>query len=162
MARRARRRLGLAQQRPRRLVRGRRDGGESKVADTRLRDDRPRTDAWPRTRSALRQPLPRGRPEREVAARAVPDRADPPEVERRVEIGEEVDAGRDVQEGLGPAAAVPDAPVLEVPDREAILGEVRAKLGHQRQVVPRSPVPTVDEYGDGERPCPDRRNEQFA
>ena len=96
------------------------DGGEPEVGDARLRDDRPRHDARIGAWRSCRKPRPRGRPEREVPARAVPDRPDAREIERRVELRERVDPGGDVEERLRPAAAVPDAPVLEVPRGEPV------------------------------------------
>jgi hypothetical protein len=83
-----------------------------------------------------------------VTAGAVSDRADPVEVEWGVELGEEIDSGRDVEERPRPAAAVPDAPVLEVPGREAVRREVLAERRHQRAVVTRAPVAAVDHDDD--------------
>ena len=59
------------------------------------------------------------RPESEVPAGAVPDRSDAFEVQRSVELAQKVDAGGDIGKRLGPAAAVPDAPVLEIPGGDA-------------------------------------------
>jgi hypothetical protein len=78
----------------------------------------------------------------------VPDCADPLEVDRRLDGGEEVDSRSDVQERLRPTAAVPDAPVLEVPGCEAVYGEILAEPGHQRPVVARPPVAAVDDDDD--------------
>jgi hypothetical protein len=79
---------------------------------------------------------------------AVPDRADAIEIDGVPEAGQEVDSRRDVEKGLGPAAAVPDAPVLEIPGGKAVLGQVLAEARHQRSVVARSPVAAVDDDDD--------------
>jgi hypothetical protein len=81
----------------------------------------------------------------------VPDRADPVEVERGVELREQIDAGGDVEEGLGPTSAVPDASVFEVPRREPVGREVLAERRHQRAVVASSPVAAVDDDDDRRR-----------
>jgi hypothetical protein len=83
-----------------------------------------------------------------MSSRAVPDRADSLEVHWRLDGGEKVDSRSDVEERLRPAAAVPDAPVLEIPGSEAAPGEVLAEPRHQRPVVARPPVTAVDDHDD--------------
>ena len=76
-----------------------------------------------------------GSPERELSPRRVADGDDALEIERRVQLREQVDAGCDVEEGLGPTASAADAPVLEVPGGEPVGREIDAEIGHQRPVV---------------------------
>ena len=140
--------VGLAEQRSCRRVRGRRDGREPKVGNSGLGDDGARPNRGLRARRVLGQPVPRRRPQREVPTGAVPDRADPFEVERGVEGCEEIDPGRDVEERLRPPAAVSDAPVLEVPGGEPVCREIRAQPVHQRAVVGGPPVAAVHHHDD--------------
>ena len=72
------------------------------------------------------------------------------EIERRLEVGEEVDARSDVQEGRRPSAPRPDPPVLEIPCGEPVPGEVEAQIGHERAVVLRLPVAAVNDDDDRE------------
>src|SRR5262249_27669848 len=80
------------------------------------------------------------------------DRKEALEVERRVELDEEVDTGCDIVERVGPAPASSDAAVLEVPRRHPVRREVDADVGHERAVVARAPVAAVEDDCDGVRP----------
>jgi L-Ala-D/L-Glu epimerase / N-acetyl-D-glutamate racemase len=77
---------------------------------------------------------------------------DASEIDRSRDLCEQVDAGRDVEERLRPAAASTDAAVLEVPGREPVCAQVDAQIDHERAVVLRAPVPAVKYNGDGKRP----------
>jgi hypothetical protein len=48
------------------------------------------------------------------------------EIQRSIEVYESVDAGGDVLERLGPAAAGAGTPILEVPGRETAICEIEA------------------------------------
>ena len=76
--------------------------------------------------AADRELGPRSGPERQVTAGGVPRERDAVEVERvaRGELGQGRERRLDVVEGAGPAAAgVAEAPVLDVPRREAVRSE---------------------------------------
>src|SRR6185312_9704554 len=75
----------------------------------------------------------------------------PREIERCVELGEEVDTGRDVQKGRRPSASRPDPSVLEIPRGEPVPGEVEAEIGRERAVVLRLPVAAVNDDDHRER-----------
>ncbi len=89
-----------------------------------------------------------------MTSRAVSDRADPFEIERRLEIRQQIDTRRDIVEGLRPPAAVSDSPVLEIPRCAAAAGQVLAEPVHQRAVVTRLPVAAVDDDDDRMQPLP--------
>ena len=82
----------------------------------------------------------------------MPDGRDALQVERCVELRECVDTRCNVEQRLGPAAAVPDPPVLEVPGGEPVCREIEAERGHERAVVLLSPVPAVDDDHQSVRP----------
>ena len=69
-----------------------------------LRDRGANHDPWIRTGRLGRERRARRRPQRELASGRVPDGDDPPEIERRLELGEHVDSGGNVQEGRRPTA----------------------------------------------------------
>ena len=98
----------------------------------------------------------RGREERELTARGVPEQEDSTEVEVML-AGERLDVGKgapDVVEGAGPAAAwIAQAPVLDVPRRDPVRGEVDAQMAGMGEVVDRLPVPAVHDDGDRMRAC---------
>src|ERR1700733_8558878 len=101
--------------------------GTFEVAHARLGDHTLDSYAWlPVERSwrAVRQLLASGGPQRQVAAGGMPDDAHPVEVERRLDARQVVDRRCDVGEGGGPAAAVAEAPVLDVPCCPAAPDEV--------------------------------------
>jgi hypothetical protein len=111
-----------------------------------LRDDRHRGDLGSGTWRAGRELVPAGRPDREVAARAVPDGHDP----RRIHghLREQVESGGDVFERRGPAASCPRAAVLQVPRGVPAAGQVGGKRAAQGQVVAGTPEPAVhDDHG---------------
>src|SRR3954469_9464334 len=66
----------------------------------------------------------------------------------RRELDQVVDARRDVLERVRPAAAVAEAPVLEVPRRPAAGDEVLAQRPHQLAPEARAPEAAVDDDGD--------------
>ena len=80
------------------------------------------------------------------------------QIEPRVaELGERVDAVRDVLERLRPAsptaAPVAEPPVLEVPHRDAVRCEVAGRGPHDELAVARLPVAAVQQHHDRERPA---------
>ncbi len=99
-----------------------------------LGDDPGHGDLRSRARRAVGQPGSPRRPHPEVPARAVPDGGHPGRVDRQG--GEQVDPGRDVLEGGGPAAAVAGPAVLQVPGRVPARGQVGRERAAERQVVP--------------------------
>ena len=149
----------VAEQRPGRRRRGHEAGGEGEVEHAGLRDDGANRDARIGARGALRQRRSPGRPERELSSGRVANSADVREVEWRVQLGECVDPGRDVEQRLRPPAARADAAVLEVPRGDAVRREVDADPLHQRPVVLGAPVPAVDDDADGKRPGARREEE---
>ena len=142
----------VAEQRPGRCRRGHEARGEGEVEHAGLRDDGVDRDARGDSGRAARQRPSPGRPERELSSGRVANSADVREVERRVQRGERVDAGCDVEERVRPPAAGADAAVLEVPGGDAVGGEVDADPLHQRPVVLGAPVSAVDDDADGKRP----------
>ena len=102
-------------------------GGLAEVDHAGLGDRRGRTHGGLGAGRAGGQAAPRRGPQGEVSAGRMADDDHPREVERSVEAAEMVDAGGDVLERGGPAAAAAPAepPVLEVPDGPAAPGEVR-------------------------------------
>lgn len=88
-----------------------------------------------------------GDPEREVAARRVPDDGDAVEIDG--EPGQGVDAGDDVVERPGPAgAARTEPPVLEVPDGEARRHEVEGDRVELIAAVRHLPEAAVEQADD--------------
>ncbi len=137
-----------------RLVRRRSVGRESKVGDARLRHDSARSHPWCRAGRITRERRAGSSPESEMPARAVPDHPDAFEIQWYIELAQEIDPRGHVRERLGPAAAVPDAPVLEIPGGDAPMDEVFAELRHHRAVVGRLPEAAVDDDDDPVRPGP--------
>jgi len=135
------------------LVRGRGDSGQAEIGDTRLGDDGTRTDTRRSAGGVARERRPRRGPEGKLTACAVTDRANSIEIERGLEIGQQVDPRGDVGERLRPATAVSCAPVFEVPRGEIFPREVLAKSRHQRPVVARFPVAAVDDHDHCMRPA---------
>ena len=87
------------------------------------------------------------------------DGGDALEVEPDVQLGEQVDSGGDILEGLRPAAATRDPSVFEVPGGEPVAGEIEAELGQERAVVAGAPVPAVDDHDRRVRPVRGREEE---
>src|SRR3954463_1435359 len=101
------------------------------------------------------------------------DRHDAGEVERarlavdrvpaagRRELDEVVDPRSDVLERVGPAAAVAEPAVLEVPRRQAVRDEVLAQRAHQLAAEAGAPEAAVYDHRHGDR-FATRRPEQLA
>jgi hypothetical protein len=118
-------------------------GRERQVEHARLRHGRLDRDARVLARRLVRERVARRSPERKLPTGRVPDRNHASEVERRVDIRQEVDSCDDVEEGRRPPAARSHAPVFEVPRGQPVRGEVVADAGHQRAVVLRASVAAV-------------------
>lgn len=138
----------VSEERPRRFVRGWEARGENEVEDARLRDRGADLDPWARTRRLRWKSGACCEPEGKLSSGGVADRDHPREVEACRKIGKRVDPGSDVVEGLGPTAARSNAPVLEIPGREAVLHKVGAEPVHQGAVVTRTPVAAVHDDDD--------------
>jgi hypothetical protein len=75
----------------------------------------------------------------------VAEHADPLQIEGRVrERGEMVDRGGDIFEGGGPAAAVADSPVLDVPDCPSPTHEIAGEPAREDLAVARLPGAAMD------------------
>jgi hypothetical protein len=113
---------------------------EVEVDDPRQRDDPAETETRPR-----------GCPQRQLAARRMAEQRDAVEVEwtRARELVDVVDGAKDIVESAGPAAAgIAEAPVLDVPRRDPVRGEIEAQMAGVGEVVDCLPVPTVHHDGD--------------
>ena len=86
-----------------------------------------------------------------MSSRRVSDGHDTRQIERRLEVGKEVDSRSDVQEGRRPSAPRPDASVLDIPRGEPVRGKIEAEIGHERAVVLGFPVAAVndDDHSEG-------------
>jgi hypothetical protein len=81
---------------------------------------------------------------------------------RARELLDVVDGAKDVVESAGPAAAgIAEAPVLDVPRRDPVRGEIEAQMAGVGEGVDRLPVPTVHHHDDRVR-AGARRKPQVA
>ena len=96
----------------------------------------------------LREAAPSGGPDRKVAAGGVSQRHDPVQAEAMFagDVAEFVDSGEHVREGVGPAAAVAGAAVLQVPGGHAVRREVFGQRFAEFRAVLRTPVSAVDDH----------------
>ena len=145
----------------RRLVRRRRDCCEVKIDHSCLRDDGLRLNARRSSRSAFGERVPRAGPEGKLATRAVAYEPDSLQIQGGAHVGEDVYAAGDILERAGPATALADLAILEVPGGEPVTNEILAEGGHQGAVPRRMPIPAVYDDHDAAGAAP-LRQEQLA
>ena len=143
------------------LVRRGGDNSQTEIGDTRLGDDGTNQDAGRSAGGVARERGPRRGPERELTAGAVSDRADSIEVERGLEVGQQVDPRGNVGERLWPATAVSYTAVLQVPRGDTRTGKILAEPRHQRPVPARFPIAAMYDY-DHRVEAPALGHEQLA
>jgi hypothetical protein len=90
-----------------------------------------------------REAGPGGSPQRQLPAGRVPKGYDPLGVDQ---LGQGVDAGRDVEQRVGPGASRGTSPVLQVPRGVAAGGQIIGRLVHEVPGEDVSPEPTMHEY----------------